>query len=282
MVCVAVANGLLWGGDAHGGGGVQGTYGENAEQDVPQSGGGGATGVQKEQNMCPRYVWHGRRRLVAGRKEGMWRVLQAVLPGEEHMLATNRMCVRRGPVLVLDVDFGGAAHGPVRWVRKEGVSLEVLHMQRKNMKEYRKAGLHHAELFRNSRVVEWGVYKWMMRRVRGQEDRARWDRRMWKMWNEWLAQWGILRKKTRRGRGAEAIQEKVVLDRGERDKVRQGILLCAPLGLKGPRGKVQSKSGQWYDVHADMFRRETSPRGQDRGTSAEDAPRRRGRYHGRS
>ena len=44
-VCVAIADGLLWGGDAHGGGGVQGTYGEIAERDVPQSGGGGAQGV---------------------------------------------------------------------------------------------------------------------------------------------------------------------------------------------------------------------------------------------
>ena len=49
------------------------------------------------------------------------------------------------------------------------------------------------------------------------------------------------------------MQEKV-LDRGERDKARPGILLCAPLEFKGPRGKVQSTSGQWYDVHADMFR----------------------------
>ena len=40
--------------------------------------------------MCPHYVWHRRRRLAAGKKERMWRALQAVLPGEEHMLATNR------------------------------------------------------------------------------------------------------------------------------------------------------------------------------------------------
>ena len=65
-------------------------------------------------------------------------------------------------------------------------------------------------------------------------------------------------KKPRRGRGAGAVQEKV-LDRGERDKARPGILLCAPLGLKGPRGKVQSTSGQWYDVHADIFRRDSIP-----------------------
>ena len=65
------------------------------------------------------------------------------------------------------------------------------------------------------------------------------------MWNELVAQWGIMRKKTRRGRGAEAMQEKVVPDRGERDKARPGILLCPLMGLKGPRGKVQSKRGQW-------------------------------------
>ena len=47
-----------------------------------------------------------------------------------------------------------------------------------------------------------------------------------------------------------------MLDRGERDKARPGILLCALLGLKGPRGKVQSAARQWYDVHADMFRKD--------------------------
>ena len=200
------------------------------------------TEVQKEENMCPRYVWHRRRWLAAGKKERMWHVLQAVLPGKAQVLTTNRTRGRRGPVLGLDVDFRGAAHGTVRWVRKEGVSLEVLHKRRRDMKEYRKAGLPHAEFYRNSRVVECGVYKSMMWRARGQEDRARWDRRMRKMWSELVAQSGIMRKKTRRGRAAEAIQKKVVLDRGQRDKARPGILLCAPLGFKGPRGKVQSKS----------------------------------------
>ena len=84
------------------------------------------------------------------------------------MLATNRTCGSLGPVLVLDTDFRGAAHGTVRWVMKEGVSLEVLHVRRKDMKEYRKAGLHQAEFYRDSVVVEPGVYKWMMRRARGQ------------------------------------------------------------------------------------------------------------------
>ena len=87
---------------------------------------------------------------------------------------------------------------------------------------------------------------------------------MRKMWNEWVAQWGIRRKKARRGRGAGAVQEKV-LDRGERGKARPGILLCAPLGLKGPRGKVQGTSGQWYDVHTDMFRRDNIPVGAGQG-----------------
>ena len=79
--------------------------------------------VQKEENICRHFVWHRRWRSGAGKRERMWRVLQAVLPGEEHMLATNRTCVRRGPVLVLDTNFGGAAHRTVRWVMKEGVIL---------------------------------------------------------------------------------------------------------------------------------------------------------------
>ena len=77
--------------------------------------------VQKVENMCPRYVWHRRRPLAAGKKDRMWRVLQAVLPGEEQMLATNRTCGRRGPVLVLEVDFGGGGTGD-RAVGHEGRS----------------------------------------------------------------------------------------------------------------------------------------------------------------
>ena len=96
--------------------------------------------VQKEENMCPRYVWHRRRRLAAGKKERMWRALQAVLPGEEHMLATNRTCGRRGPILVLDTDFGGAAHGTVRWIRKEGVNMEVLHVRKKEYEGIQEGG----------------------------------------------------------------------------------------------------------------------------------------------
>ena len=216
--------------------------------------------LQKVENMCPGLVWHRRGRLAAGKRERMCRVLLAAMPGEEHMLASNRMCGRRGPVLVLDVDFEGAANGTVRWVMNEGVSLEVLHVRRKDTKEYRKAGLHHAEFCRDQGVVEWGVYKWLRRRARGQEAHASWDKRMLNMWKEWVAQWGITRQKARRWRGAAAVQ-----DRGERDKARLGILLSAPLGLKGPRGKVQSTSGQWYDVHADMFQRDNIPVGAAQG-----------------
>ena len=56
-----------------------------------------------------------------------------------------------------------------------------------------------------------------------------------------------------------------MLDSGERDKARPGILLCAPLGLKGPRGKVQSTRSHWADVHADMFRRDNIPLGAGQG-----------------
>ena len=75
-----------------------------------------AAEVQREENMCPRYVWHRRWGLRAGKRDRMWRLLQALLPGEEHMLAINRNCGRRGPILALDTDFRGAAHGTVRWV----------------------------------------------------------------------------------------------------------------------------------------------------------------------
>ena len=47
--------------------------------------------------------------------------------------------------------------------------------------------------------------------------------------------------------------------------MHQKILLCAPLGLKGPRGKVQSAARQWYDVHADMFRKDNIPEGAGQG-----------------
>ena len=56
-----------------------------------------------------------------------------------------------------------------------------------------------------------------------------------------------------------------MLDRGEWDKARPGIMLCAPLGLKAPRGKVQSKNGQLYDVHVDMSRRDNIPEGAGQG-----------------
>ena len=145
------------------------------------------------------------------------------------------------------------------------MSMEVLHVRRKDMKEYRKAGLHHAEFYRDATMVEWGVYKWMMRRARGPNDRARWGRRMQKMWKEWGALSGHQRGRPRRGRGTEAQQERIVPDRGGRDKARPGVLLCVPLGLKGPRGKVQSATGQWYDVHTDMFRRDIIPEGAGQG-----------------
>ena len=67
---------------------------------------------------------------------------------------------------------------------------------------------------------------------------------MGRMRKEWVVQCRIMRKAQRRGGGERAVQEKV-LDRGESEKARPGILLCAPLGPKWPRGKVQGTSGQW-------------------------------------
>ena len=220
--------------------------------------------VHREENMCPHFVWYRRWRLTAGKRERMWRVPQAVLLGEMHMLATNSKWGRPGPILVLDTDFGEAAHGTVRWVMKEGVSSEVMHVRRKDMKQYQRAGLHHAELYREKGVVEWGVYKWMMRRARGHETPARWNKLTRQMWKEWVAQSWITKKAKRRRGGERAVQDKV-LDRGDRERTRPGILLCAPLVLKGPRKKVQSVSAQWYNVHADMFWRDKIPGGLGQG-----------------
>ena len=59
---------------------------------------------------------------------------------------------------------------------KEGVTLEVMHVRRKDMKEYQRAALHHAELCSKKGIVACVVYKWMMRGAKGHEARARWDR----------------------------------------------------------------------------------------------------------
>ena len=61
--------------------------------------------VGKEENMCPHFLWYRKWQLMAGKRERMWRVLLAVLSGQEHMLATNRRCGRGGPILVLDTNF---------------------------------------------------------------------------------------------------------------------------------------------------------------------------------
>ena len=100
----------------------------------------------------------------AGNRERMWRVLHAVLRGVKHMFATNRKGGRRGSILVLDSAFGGATHGTVWWLMEERVSLEVMHVCGRDMKEYQRAGLHHEVFGREKGVVEWGVCKWMIRR----------------------------------------------------------------------------------------------------------------------
>ena len=138
--------------------------------------------------------------------------------------------------------------------------MEVMHVRRKDMKEYQRAELHDAKFFRDKGVVKWGVYKLIMRRARGHDTCARWDGLTRRMWEEWVVQWGITRKEQRCWGGEGAVQQKV-LDRGEREKARPGLLLSALLGLKGPRRKVESTSGQWYDAHADMFWRDNVPVG---------------------
>ena len=112
------------------------------------------------------------------------------------------------------------------------------------MKEYQKAGLHQAEFYRDQGVVEWGVYKWVMRRARGEETRARWDRRMRKMLKEWMAQWEIRMKKPRRWRGAEQYTRRCWT--GEKE-TRSGRAYCCVhrwgSGARGGRYKVRAGSG---------------------------------------
>ena len=188
--------------------------------------------VQKEENMCPRFVWYRRMHLMAGERERMRPVLQALLPAEEHVLVTNRRCRRGSPILVLDTDFGGAAHGTVRRVKKEGMTIVVMHVHKKDTQEYQRAGLHNAEVLRDRGNVEQGVYKLIMRQARGHELCGRWKRETQRMWKEWVAKWGITEKAKRRsGEGGGAREEAPGRVAGE--KARPGILLCAPLGLKG-------------------------------------------------
>ena len=120
----------------------------------------------------------------------MRRVLQTPMPGEEHMLVSSRICGRAVRILVFDTDFRVAMHGTVRKVRKEGVSVEVVHVRTKDMKDYQQAGLHHAKCLRDQAIMEWGLYKRMMRQAGG----LRQTRRMWK---ELVAKWGVIKKEKR-------------------------------------------------------------------------------------
>ena len=147
-----------------------------------------------------------------------------------------------------------------RWVMKDGLSLEVMHLRRKAMREYQRAGLHHTEFYREKGIVEWSVYKWTMPRARGYETCERWDRQTRRMWKDLVAQWKITKKVKRRSRRERMVREEAMVRR-ESEKTRPGLMLCAPLGLKGPGGKVQSTSVQWYDLQADMFRRDNIPGG---------------------
>ena len=102
------------------------------------------------------------------------------------------------------------------------------------------------------------------------------------MWNEWVALWGIQRRKPRCRRGAGAQQERVVLDRGEKEQGQTGhTVVCAA------RTQRAEGEGAECDVSGMMSMQicsgeTTSRKGQDRGTSAGGAPRRRGGSRGQS
>ena len=174
--------------------------------------------VQREEIMCRRFVWHRRWRLTAGKRKRMWRVLQAVLPGEEHMLANNRKCGRCGPILLLDTDHGGAVHGTVRWVMKEGVTLEVMQVRRKDMKEYQRAGLHHGDLYREKEVVEWGVYT-VGNHKEGEKSRGRGKGR---------AREGAIQGRKRKGKDGHPVVCSAGTERtkGEGTKCKRAVVRC--------------------------------------------------------
>ena len=179
--------------------------------------------------------------------------------------------------------------GPVQRYQRQCRALCPLGHEGYGLRSYQKnlplhssyTGVHHAEFYRQKGVVEWGVYKWMVRQARGHETRTRWDRLTRQMMKEWMEQWGITKKAKRRGRREGAVQDEVP-DRGGREQARRGILLCAPLWLKGPRGKVQRMTGQWCDVYWVMFWETTSWGGRGRGSSPGDAQIKGRRCRGRS
>ena len=102
------------------------------------------------------------------------------------------------------------------------------------------------------------------------------------MWNEWVALWGIQQRKPRGGRGEGAQQERVVLDRGERDEARPGILLCALSDSKDRGGRYRVRLGSGMMSMQICSGKTTSRKRQDRGTSAGGAPRRRGKSRDQS
>ena len=71
------------------------------------------------------------------------------------------------------------------------------------------------------------------------------------------------------------MREKALV-RGERERARSGILLCAPLGLKVPRGRYKVPVGSSTMCKRICSGGTTSRGAPDRGTIAGDAQRRRG------
>ena len=55
-----------------------------------------------------RLCWVQKMALTAGKRERMWCVLRAVLPGPAHMLAPRGDAAEEAWILVLDTHFGGA------------------------------------------------------------------------------------------------------------------------------------------------------------------------------
>ena len=205
--------------------------------------------MQKEENMCPEWVWRRKWRL-GSRGERMWGTLQAVLPGGEHMLAVNRRCRQKGPLVVQETDLGGGTAGQLRTVELEGESVWVLHVRRQHLRMLARARIHHATFIRRGKVVPKREFRVIMNRGKGGGDRGRWNRKVDAMWGWWSRRRWRNWTDTEDKRGDEQPTAPLTPLR----RARHADLLCVPLRLKGPRGQIHVAGEGWWQVQEHKFR----------------------------
>ena len=161
--------------------------------------------------------------------------------------------------------------------------MEVLHMRRKNMKEYKMAGLHHAEFYRDARMVEWGVYRWMMRRAGGQEDRATWSRRIRKIVEQVGGAFGGSGRGNQDAGGERGRSTREwCWTEGRGTRPDRAYCCVRRWDSKSRGGRCRVRPGSGMMSMRICSGQTTSREGHDRGTSAGGAPRRQGKSRGQS